>query len=336
MKLFLLFVCQFFLNLILLKYYKNIAYIINSYDCPDSIRKFHQKPVPVIGGFFFLINIILFFPFLFNLGYLDKYFFFGTKNLYIFLIFFSIFFLVGFIDDKKNLSPKLRLILTSISCFLIIYYDQSLIIKSINFFNLKISFNNYFISIIFTVFCIVVLINALNMIDGINLQFSLFCILIFFILFFKNQSYIYLFSIISLTFICYLNSSSKIFLGDAGTYSISFFLAYLFLKLFNNHLINENEIIFMLIIPGLDLIRVFFIRIISMKNPFRGDRNHLHHYLSEIANNKTCLIIFLFLSIVPTLLNFFFKGWITLFFSVLIYFFTINLIKNLKNFLDLK
>ena len=68
-------------------------------------------------------------------------------------------------------------------------------------------------------------------------------------------------------------------MGDAGTYSIAFFFSYILIKSFNKSFLNEVEIVLILLIPGLELMRVFFIRIMNKKILFRGDRNHLHHYL---------------------------------------------------------
>jgi UDP-GlcNAc:undecaprenyl-phosphate GlcNAc-1-phosphate transferase len=145
------------------------------------------------------------------------------------------------------------------------------------------------------------------MIDGINLQFSLYLILIILFITSKNPNFIYFLILIPLLFFSFLNSRSKIFIGDSGTYSISFLLSYFFIKLFNSNLLNEAEIILILLIPGAELIRVFLIRIINKTSPFRGDRNHLHHYLLLKTNNTKSLIIFISLCSLPSILNHFFE-----------------------------
>ena len=52
-------------------------------------------------------------------------------------------------------------------------------------------------------------------------------------------------------------------------------------------------------IPGLDMCRVFYIRLINKKDPFKGDRDHLHYYLIDKYNNITTLLIYSLLMIVP-------------------------------------
>ena len=61
-------------------------------------------------------------------------------------------------------------------------------------------------------------------------------------------------------------------------------------------------------LPGLDLLRLYIIRIKNKSNPFSPDRNHIHHYLLDIYGyNKTILIIFSMI-IFPIILNFYFKS----------------------------
>jgi len=59
-------------------------------------------------------------------------------------------------------------------------------------------------------------------------------------------------------------------------------------------------------LPGLDMLRVFFIRISKKKNPFSADRIHLHHLLiARGLNRMNILIIFLLLTLLPILISFF-------------------------------
>ncbi len=243
------------------------------------------------------------------------------------------FFLIGLFDDIRNLTPKLRLIMTSLASLLIIFFDKNLIIEAVTIFNIEINFVYKPLSIIFTVFCIIVLINALNMIDGINLQFTSYSILIILFIASKNPDIIYILFLIPLVFFFYLNLGSKAFMGDAGTYSLAFLFSTIFIKSFNNFLLNEVEIILLLLIPGLELIRVFFIRLINKRSPFRGDRNHLHHYLTLKTSLSNSLIIFIFLSSLPTILNQFTSKVIAFLIPMFFYFSLIfllrkNLIKN--------
>lgn len=314
-----IFFFQIIINLILLLKYQKISKIINIYDSPDKIRKFHDRSVPLIGGALVFINFILFLPIIFFTDVNIYPFITSLKEFLYLYLFFTVFFLIGFFDDKKNLSPNSRIFFTSLASLIVIFLDKDLILNSISIFNFEINFSYEIIAIIFTVFCIIVLINALNMIDGINLQFSFYFILVILFITLKKPNVIYPLFLIPMIFFSILNSRSKIFMGDAGTYSISFFLSYIFIKLFNSDLINETEVILMLLIPGAELVRVFFIRVLNKKSPFRGDRNHLHHYLLLKMSPTLSLILFISLCSLPTILNYILPKVISFGIPILLY-----------------
>ena len=282
-----------------------------------------------MGGLLVFSNIFLFLPILIYFDGIKTFFvFINIGDFLLFYTFFTIFFLIGLFDDIKNLTPRSRLFMTFLASFSIIVLDNSLIIESISLFNFEINFFYKLLSILFSVFCIIVLINSLNMLDGINLQFTIYCIIIILFIASKNPNIIFMLILIPLIFFSYLNLRSKAFMGDAGTYSIAFFFSYILIKSFNKSLMNEIEIVLFLLIPGLELIRVFSVRIMNKKSPFRGDRNHLHHYLIERTNLANSLVIFIFLSSIPTILNQFTNKMLSFLVPTAFYFLTIYLLKN--------
>jgi hypothetical protein len=52
-------------------------------------------------------------------------------------------------------------------------------------------------------------------------------------------------------------------------------------------------------LPGIDMLRLFYIRLKNKKNPFYGDRNHFHHLLIEKFEKKYVIIIYYLLFITP-------------------------------------
>jgi hypothetical protein len=54
-----------------------------------------------------------------------------------------------------------------------------------------------------------------------------------------------------------------------------------------------------MILPGMDMIRLFFVRIINKKNPFIGDKNHWHHIISSKFGNTLTLVCTLIVSSMP-------------------------------------
>ena len=77
------------------------------------------------------------------------------------------------------------------------------------------------------------------------------------------------------------NYKSKIFLGDNGVYVFSFILSLLIIKTYHEHdtVFLVEEILVILLLPSIDMVRLFFARLIKNKNPLTADRMHLHHIL---------------------------------------------------------
>ena len=103
------------------------------------------------------------------------------------------------------------------------------------------------------------------MFDGINLQSSSYSIFIFLcILFFYTNTLLIKILLIFLVSFSYLNYKNKAFLGDSGSLLIAFVISYIFIKLYNFGFINySDEVVIYMLIPGLDLIRLFIIRILK-------------------------------------------------------------------------
>ena len=121
------------------------------------------------------------------------------------------------------------------------------------------------------------------------------------------------------------NLKNKLFLGDNGIYILGILLA---VSIIYEHNISESiifadEIFLLLVLPGLDLLRLTIIRIINNKNAFYGDRNHIHHiFLNNFSLLKTNILLII-LSIFPIVCFLIFK---MNFFIVLSFFLTIYLL----------
>ena len=105
------------------------------------------------------------------------------------------------------------------------------------------------------------------MFDGINLQSSCYSLIIFTcILIFYSNSLLIKILIISLIAFSYLNIKNKSFLGDSGSLLLSFMISYFFIKLYNyNYIEFADDVVLFMLIPGLDLIRLFIIESIKRK-----------------------------------------------------------------------
>ena len=206
------------------------------------------------------------------------------------------------------------------------FFDKQFLIKELyfSFFNKKI--NIQYVPYLFSAICFLLFINAFNMFDGINLQSTIYAFFLF-VIFSQKGIFIEisLVLLISLLFFGYLNYKNRCFMGDNGTLLISFILSFFFVKAANVYKVFlADEIFLLMLIPGLDLIRLAFTRVLSRKHPFKGDRNHLHHLLIKRFNLSKTLIIIISLIIFPNFVSLYFGYTLELIIiSSAIYFFII-------------
>lgn len=307
--------CVFFLSIFLFSNSKIIAEKLNLFDLPKK-EAIHTKKVPLVGGVIIYLLIITFFIFS-NL--LD----FSTNNKI--LISLTLFFFLGLLDDKYNLSPWNRLLMSTLFLFFLIKFNivtqiSLLHIQNIGYINLE------YLSIFFTILCILLLINAMNMIDGINGQSGILFLYFFLYLFYNSKfiDYEILIFIFILTIFIIFNLKEKIFAGSSGIYVLTILCSDYLIKAFENKkILYSEEIFILLILPGIDMLRLFITRIINKKNPFTKDNNHIHHILLKQCNKSVTLGTVIFLSIFPMLL---FKIFINNTFLVIVIFIIIYLL----------
>lgn len=211
----------------------------------------------------------------------------------------TIMFMLGVIDDLISVAPKTKIILqAAVSLYIIIVNDIRLenLQGLLGIYEIP-----YTVSILLTVFIFIILINAYNLIDGVDGLAGCFAIIasvllgIFFYL--QKNFELYFLSIIMVgALIAFLrfnfSKKNKIFMGDTGTMVVGFLLAYLTLNAVNTE-VNEmtyvssvNILLFVLALfsfPIIDTVRVFCSRLKSGKHPFIADKNHTHHILLGIG-----------------------------------------------------
>jgi UDP-N-acetylmuramyl pentapeptide phosphotransferase/UDP-N-acetylglucosamine-1-phosphate transferase len=221
-----------------------------------------------------------------------------------------IVFFVGIKDDILVIDPYKKLAGQIIAAIIIAVFAD---IRITNLYGLLyIHQLPYIISILLTVFVFIVIINGFNLIDGIDGLASGVGIITsttFGAWFWMNGyiSYaIFSFSFVgSLSAFFWLNvfgKKNKIFLGDTGSLVTGFVMAVLacsYLKLeLPAHGVTTissapSVVCGILIIPLFDSLRVFILRILQGKSPFKADRQHLHHRLLELkyTHLKATLIL---------------------------------------------
>ena len=278
------------LNILLFSFLIKIFIKIKIIDTPDFFRKIHTSNIPLVGGTFFIINIFLYF--IFEIFIIDNTpYFEGYREILSFLICSFLIYLVGLYDDKYFLRPNTKLVLVSIIVTICISISNTFQLDFISFlFTEKIIFLDNF-GIIFTIFCFLVFLNAFNMIDGINgLSTTYFLICLTYLTLLNYNFYFFLSFLIPSICFLYFNFKNKAFLGDSGSLLLGFILSCLFIKTYNQKVIFADQIILLMIIPGIDMLRVAIIRIFKKKHPFEADKSHLHHLILNKYNPKISYI----------------------------------------------
>ena len=331
-----IFIGLIFLNLLLFVNLKKIANFINIFDKPDGKLKLHKIKTPIVGGFILALNFFLIF--FYQIFFLKNFLSLDVNNfhnleLFSLLLFIFAFFFLGLYDDKYKLNPLKRLVLSILFLFIAIFLNNNLLITnfSLSFYGNRIFLDN--LSIVFTIFCILILTNSLNFYDGINGQSCLIFIYCFTYLFFRSDfNLFYLTSITLILIIMLPNLKNMFFLGDSGVYLISIILSISLIYEYNIHknIVYADEIFFLLLLPGLDLLRLTISRSLNKKNPLFGDRKHIHHLLINKFSLVFSNIFLLLMSILPIFLftfldlNFF----IVFFVFLVIYIFSIQYLKS--------
>ncbi len=333
MNIFYLTLLIIFLNLILYIKFDSISKFFTLFDKPDGKLKKHLKPASLIGGSVILANLYLII-FASKLLSIDNLIF-DNNFLVVIITLSTLFFLVGLLDDTINLTPNTKLLSLILSILFVVYLFPQINLEliKITFLSKTYYFNEY--SYFFTMLSFLLLANAINMFDGINLQLILFCLFIFFIFIIKGFLPLF-FILFSISFIILglLNFQNKVFIGDSGCYLISAILGSTFIYQYQNYenFLFGDEIFLILLIPALDMLRLFISRIMNKKNPFKGDLNHLHHKVENYVKNKNLtVLITICLCVLPSFLIFFeLKTYNILIINLIIYFSLILFLKNKK------
>jgi len=248
--------------------------------------KFHNKhqkligkeSIPHIGGFIFLLYILIY-----------------ISNFNHTVILFSIFvFIIGFLSDINFLnSPNKRLSLQLIIILVFLYfYEYRINDLRIDIFNNF--FTNYYFKLIFTAFCVLILINGSNFIDGSNglnlgYFFSILVSINYLILVdninFDIQAIHIL--LIGILFLLILNFFNYLYLGDSGAYLVSFIVGSILIQIhYNNTNISPYFIALLLWYPAFENFFSIIRKKINHSSPLDPDINHLHQLIFKFLNIK--------------------------------------------------
>jgi UDP-N-acetylmuramyl pentapeptide phosphotransferase/UDP-N-acetylglucosamine-1-phosphate transferase len=263
-----------------------LVYLLNTYLINRSIllnysgdkhQKFTlERQIPLSGGIFLALGAIIIFHNFFKL------------NTFIFLIF-----LLGIFSDLKILnSAKFRFSLQILLLFLFIF------IGDIYLQNTKVIFidqllNNKIFNYLFVLFCMLILINGTNFIDGLNTNVLGYYIILSIFLSQTSQDY---FTInypywnlwIFILIILYLfNFFNKLFIGDSGSYILGFFYGYIIIETYvSNQNLSPFYIVLLVWYPCFETLFSIIRKFRFRKSPILPDTKHFHQLLYQIIKKK--------------------------------------------------
>lgn len=315
-----------------------ISYKKRLFDVPDA-RKVHKTPVPRLGGLAFLPVILISLCIITGIRYYmnEPVALVWSSCLFMRYLFLvagtTLLYLVGVADDLVGVSYRYKFVVQILSASFLPL--SGLWINDLGGL-LGLHAIPAFIGMPLTVFLVVYITNAINLIDGIDgLASGLTCIalglLIIVCTLVGQWTHALLASAtlgVVITFFYYnvfSVSGRKLFMGDAGSLTLGYILSFLILHFWMQQeywepfKLNLNMVtISTLFIPLLDVVRVFYSRVRSGRNPFLPDKNHIHHKLLRTGMRiRTVMITLLMLSLFLVVANFVLSFYINATFMLL-------------------
>ena len=261
-------------------------------DCSEEEKpqKFHESPVPRAGGIgiFVALGLLSFTSF-------------GLKLIPSIILAFA----SGIFEDFHNsLSPKLRLLLQIVAATVAIWLTNSVV----TYLGLGISLP-YWVGVLFSIFAIVGMVNAINIIDGFNGLASGVILMIlgsFSIISYQhdNSELLYMISVIAgatFGFFVLVFPKGKIFLGDGGAYLLGFVVALIGIFLAGKYdSISPWYILAIFIYPVWEVI-FSIIRKLSMGlSPMQPDTYHIHMLVHrQVTKSNPLTALFILFTILP-------------------------------------
>lgn len=269
-----------------------IALLKNIVDNPDA-RKLQRTPVPVLGG------VAVFFGVVIAIGCMSSVV--DCSGLPVVIMGMMAMLYTGTMDDILSLSPGLRFVIEIVVVLLLIFVGGYCIDDFHGLWN--IGRFSYWCAVPLTVVAAVGIINAINLVDGVNGLSSGYCImacLIFGTLFFlAGEAPMTILAAVSvgalIPFFLHnvFGKTSKMFIGDGGTLVMGVVMSVFVIAILQNGsrvaaYVNPNVglvpfTLAVLSVPVFDTLRVMSTRILKGTSPFRPDKTHLHHMFIDLG-----------------------------------------------------
>lgn len=272
-------------------YILDVAKAKNIVDNPNA-RKLQRVPVPVLGGLTVVFGILS--------GLMAFNMFGDFSDMFPAFATIIIILIIGLIDDMISLSPRVRFVAEII---LILYLIKTTGCQLNDFHGLwDVNVIPNYISVPLTVFACVGIINAVNLIDGVDgysSGYSIVSCALFGVMFYilGDIRMVALAAIVAASLLPFFlhnvfGKHSKMFIGDAGTLSLGIIFSVFVMTIISSKQSIEGLpanlgvvpfTLAVLCVPVFDTLRVMSARIINGKSPFSPDKTHLHHLFLELG-----------------------------------------------------
>lgn len=268
-----LFIFFYFINRLFIKYH---LLINKKFEAHQTLTS--NKKIQLSGGVFILMGL----------------FFFEKFNVNLLLLYSSLFLITGILSDlQKFNSPHYRFLLQIFLVFSFVFIS-GVVLKDIRISIINDLLNIYIINFVFVSFCILIIINGFNFIDGLNtlsLGYVLSILLIVLNLHHTLEIMIntkfFINLLIILIPIFFLNLFNKLYLGDNGSYLLGFLLSIILINLFNeNDYISPYFVVLLLWYPGFENLFSIIRKSNYKKSPLNADNNHLHQKIFIFIKKK--------------------------------------------------
>ncbi|MDH1469694.1 UDP-N-acetylglucosamine--undecaprenyl-phosphate N-acetylglucosaminephosphotransferase [Shewanella sp. GD03713] len=289
----------FCLTCVAIKVLNPIAQRVGLVDLPNE-RKLHEGAVPLIGGVSIYCSVLL----VSNIVIPQS----QTLNLY--LISAALILFLGVLDDKYDLSVRVRIAAQVITASILIF-GAGLYLTTFGHILYFFEFKLGYVGIFVTTVAVIGAINAFNMVDGIDGLAGMLSLVTFsslaFLFYWAGNSWFVLPLLFIGAIIGYLlfnlrwpfASFEKIFMGDAGSMLIGLTVVWLLVlgTQANSNLLHKGQVfspvtaLYIIAIPLMDMAAIMYRRIKKGMSPFKPDRDHLHHIFERAGYNRKQTLI---------------------------------------------
>ncbi|SIR11057.1 UDP-GlcNAc:undecaprenyl-phosphate GlcNAc-1-phosphate transferase [Shewanella morhuae] len=283
----------FCLTCVAIKVFNPIAQRVGLVDLPNE-RKLHVGAIPLIGGISIYCSVLLVSSIVIEQSQIF--------NLY--LISAALILFLGVLDDKYDLSVRVRMAAQVITASILIF-GAGLYLTSfghiLHFFEFKLGY----VGVVITILAVIGAINAFNMVDGIDGLAGMLSLVTFsslaFLFYWAGNSWFMLSLLFIGAIVGYLlfnlkwpfPSFDKIFMGDAGSMLIGLTVVWMLVigTQPDTSVFSPVTALYLIAIPLMDMTAIMYRRVKKGMSPFKPDRDHLHHIFERAGYNRKQTLI---------------------------------------------